>query len=77
VHVRISPHRPCTNGIAERFVRTLKEWLDTHAWSSPEELEALLVEFVKYYNDRPHQGEELGGLSPDEYTRRLADCSTC
>ena len=27
LHVRISPQRPQTNGIAERFVRTLKAWL--------------------------------------------------
>lgn len=77
VHVRISPHRPCTNGIAERMVRTVKEWLETHAWTSPEDLEALLVEFITYYNDRPHQGAELDGLSPNEFARRLADCSTC
>lgn len=77
VHVRISPHRPCTNGIAERMVRTVKEWLETHSWSSPEDLEALLAEFITYYNDRPHQGAELDGLSPNEFARRLADCSTC
>jgi transposase InsO family protein len=77
VHVRISPHRPCTNGIAERMVRTVKEWLETHAWTNPEDLEALLVEFITYYNDRPHQGAELDGLSPNEFARRLADCSTC
>ena len=77
VHVRISPHRPCTNGIAERMVRTVKEWLETHSWNSPEDLETLLAELVIYYNDRPHQGVELDGLSPNEFARRLADCSTC
>jgi transposase InsO family protein len=77
VHVRISPHRPCTNGIAERMVRTVKEWLETHSWTSPEDMEALLTEFITYYNDRPHQGAELDGLSPNEFARRLADCSTC
>lgn len=77
VHVRISPHRPCTNGIAERMVRTVKEWLETHSWTSPEDIEALLTEFITYYNDRPHQGAELDGLSPNEFARRLADCSTC
>ncbi len=76
-HIRIAPHRPCTNGIAERFVRTLKEWLEVHSWNSPEELEALLVEFIQYYNDRPHQGAELDGLSPNEFARRLINCSTC
>jgi transposase InsO family protein len=77
VHVRIAPHRPCTNGIAERMVRTVKEWLETHSWSNPADMEALLAEFITYYNDRPHQGAELDGLSPNEFARRLADCSTC
>lgn len=77
LHVRIAPRRPCTNGIAERFVRTLKEWLATRSWNSPDELEALLAEFILYYNDRPHQGAELQGLSPNEFARRLINCSTC
>jgi len=77
VHVRIAPYRARTNGIAERFVRTLKEWLEVHSWNSPEELVALLVEFIEYYNDRPHQGAELDGLSPNEFACRLANCSTC
>lgn len=72
IHVRIAPHRPCTNGIAERFVQTLKGWLADRTWTSPEELEGLLVEFLTFYNDRPHQGVELNGLSPNEYTQRLA-----
>jgi transposase InsO family protein len=77
VHVRIAPRRACTNSIAERMVRTLKEWLETHSWNSPEEMAALLAEFIEYYNDRPHQGAELDGLSPNEFARRLANCSTC
>jgi transposase InsO family protein len=77
VHVRIAPRRACTNGIAERFVRTLKEWLETHAWNGPDELAALLAAFIEYYNDRPHQAAELDGLSPNEFTRRLVNCSTC
>jgi len=76
LHVRISPQRPQTNGIAERFVRTLKAWLAWHTWQSPEELTALLAEFIVYYNDRPHQGAELAGLSPNEFARQLR-CSTC
>ena len=78
LHVRIAPRRACTNGIAERFVRTLKEWLEGRSWHTPEELAALLAEFIEYYNDRPHQGAELDGLSPNEYARWLsATCSTC
>ena len=76
LHVRIAPQRPQTNGVAERFVRTFKEWLAWHTWQSPAELTALLAEFIVYYNDRPHQGVELAGLSPNEFARRL-ECSTC
>ena len=76
LHIRIAPHRPQTNGIAERFVRTLKEWLAWHTWQSAEELAALLAEFIVYYNDRPHQGAELAGLSPNEFARQLG-CATC
>ncbi len=76
VHGRIAPYRARTNGIAERFVRTLKEWLEAHSWNSPEEL-AALVEFIEYYNDRPHQGAKLDGLSPNDFARRLTDCSIC
>jgi len=69
VHVRISPHRPSTNGIAERFVRRLKEMLMEKEWISEEELKMVLIEVIKEYNDAPHQG--LDGLSPNEYERRL------
>jgi len=75
-HVRISPHRPRTNGIAERFVRTLKEWLEPRSWTGLETLDHLLTEFSAFYNDRPHQGRELRGLSPNEYARRFT-CSRC
>jgi transposase InsO family protein len=75
LHVRIAPHRPQTNGIAERFVRTLKEWLAWHTWQNDTELAALLAEFIVYYNARPHQGAELAGLSPDEFAEWLK-CAT-
>jgi transposase InsO family protein len=77
IHVRIAPRRACTNGIAERFVQTLKQWLAWHTWTTPEELESLLIEFLAFYNDRPHQGAELNGLSPNEFAHRLAAYSTC
>ncbi|MBI2941832.1 MAG: DDE-type integrase/transposase/recombinase [Chloroflexi bacterium] len=72
VRVPLARHRPESNGIAERFVETLKGWLAGRKWQTAEELRALLLEFRPYYNDRPHQGDELAGLSPNEYAARMA-----
>ena len=58
-------------GIAERFVRTLKEWLADHAWHGTEALEMLLEQFRVAYNDRPHQGLAIPGLSPNEFAARF------
>lgn len=71
VHVVIARHRPQSNGIAERFVRTLKEWLADKAWQSNQELLEFLLLFVLEYNDRPHQGLPIPGLSPNEYAKRI------
>lgn len=77
VHVRIAPYRPRTNGIAERFVRTLKEGLQEQSWSTPQEVPGLLAQLLQVYNDRPHQGRELTGLSPNEYANRLRLNAIC
>lgn len=71
VHVLIARHRPQSNGIAERFVRTLKEWLADKAWQSNKELLEFLHQFLSDYNDRPHQGLSIPGLSPNEYAKRI------
>ena len=71
LHVVIARHRPQSNGIAERFVRTLKEWLADKVWTSAQELAALVERFRKEYNDRPHQGVGIPGLSPDEFAQRI------
>jgi len=71
VHVVIARHRPQSNGIAERFVRTLKEWLADKAWQSDTELLEFLHLFLLEYNDRPHQGLPIPGLSPNEYAKRI------
>ena len=71
IHVLIARHRPESNGIAERFVRTLKEWLASKPWQTEQVLAALLQSFIDEYNDRPHQGLPLPGLSPDEFAKRI------
>ena len=71
LHVVIARHRPQSNGIAERFVRTLKEWLADKAWDSDQELSLLLDIFLPEYNDRPHQGLLCPGLSPNEFANRM------
>lgn len=71
IHVLIARHRPQSNGIAERFVRSLKEWLRHKSWQDDQELAALLLQFLVEYNDRPHQGLPIPGLSPTEFANRI------
>jgi transposase InsO family protein len=70
--VLIAKHRPQSNGIAERFVRTIKEWLHDKTWENIQELNTLIERFIVEYNDRPHQGLPITGLSPNEFANRLA-----
>ena len=70
IHVVIARHRPQSNGIAERFIRTLKQWLCDKHWESDGQLNILLEEFENEYNDRPHQGLPIPGLSPNEFANR-------
>jgi transposase InsO family protein len=71
IHVPVYRHRPESNGIAERFVLTLKDWLRDQSWKGPEALLPLLASFQPEYNDRPHQGLAIPGLSPNEFAQRI------
>ena len=71
VHVLIARHRPQSNGIAERFVQTLKDWLAAQTWTRADELASLLAAFLIEYNNRPHQGLGIAGLSPNEFANRI------
>jgi transposase InsO family protein len=71
VHILIYRHRPQTNGIAERFVRTLKHDLHPLSWSGPDELKKRLAVIIPAYNNRPHQGLPIPGLSPNEFANRI------
>jgi transposase InsO family protein len=57
------PYRPQTNGKAERVIKTIKQVLRTHRFSSREERRRILYAIVRHYNHlRPHQS--LDGLTP-------------
>lgn len=71
IHIPIYRHRPQSNGIAERFVLTLKDWLGHQAWEGADALWLLLLQFQPLYNDRPHQGVAIPGLSPNEFANRI------
>ena len=69
-HVVITRHRPQSNGIVECLIRTLGKWLADKHWESDGQLNMLLQEFQNEYNDRPHQGLPIPGLSPNEFANR-------
>ena len=75
IHVLIARHRPQSNGIAERFVRTLKQWLADKQWQDDHQLHQVLLQFLTFYNERPHQGLPAD-LSPNQLARRLS-CQNC
>jgi transposase InsO family protein len=66
------PYRPQTNGKAERVIKTIKQTLRKHRFSSREERRRILYAIVRYYNHlRPHQS--LGENSPFSYLQKYIE----
>ena len=61
--IRCAPHHPQTNGKLERFHQTLKTRLNVLVYSSPEELQRAMAEFIEYYNHRRYH-EGIGNVAP-------------
>jgi transposase InsO family protein len=81
-HSKTKAHHPQTNGICERFNRTIKEEFYDVAfrkkiYTSLDELQADLDQWMAYYNaERPHSGKYCNGRTPLQTfseTRHLAD----
>jgi len=63
------PYRPQTNGKAERVIKTVKDSLRKHHFTSREERRRILYALVRHYNHlRPHQS--LGGISPFDWLEK-------
>jgi transposase InsO family protein len=62
---------PYDNAVAEAFFKFLKlEEIDRRTFSSLQELDLTLFEYVRFYNNsRPHSAN--GGLTPDETEARF------
>jgi transposase InsO family protein len=57
--------RPQTNGKAERVIRTIMEWHNSHRFNSPAHRANELRRFINYYNwVKTHKG--INGITPGE-----------
>ena len=81
-HSKTKARHPQTNGICERFHRTIKEEFYDIAfrkkvYRSLDELQEDLDQWMGYYNaERPHSGKYCDGRTPDQTfsnTKHLAD----
>jgi transposase InsO family protein len=81
-HSKTKARHPQTNGICERFHRTIKEEFYDIAfrkkiYTSLDDLQADLDQWMAYYNaERPHSGKYCDGRTPNQTfseTKHLAD----
>jgi Integrase core domain/Winged helix-turn helix len=81
-HSRTKAHHPQTNGICERFHKTIKDEFYSVAfrkkvYTSVEQIQTDLDEWLRYYNEeRPHSGRYCYGKTPMQKFREakhLAD----
>jgi transposase InsO family protein len=81
-HSKTKARHPQTNGICERFHRTIKEEFYDIAfrkkiYTTLDDLQADLDQWMAYYNaERPHSGKYCDGRTPDQTfseTKHLAD----
>jgi transposase InsO family protein len=69
-HTKTKVRHPHTNGICERFYKTILQEFSQPAlrrkiFHTPEELQADLDEWLKYYNnERTHQGKQCYARTP-------------
>jgi putative transposase len=64
-HVRGAPYHPQTQGKIERYHRSLKNILLLDNYYSPSELEAMIGQWVEYYNNRRYH-EAIGNITPSD-----------
>jgi putative transposase len=71
--IKLPPHSPNLNSVAERFVRTVKEECLNHLiLSSEEQLGYVLSKFLDYYHTgRIHQG--LGRIIEPKYNSNIGE----
>ena len=62
-HILMAPYHPATNGLAERFVQTLKCSLKASSWNDQRSIWHRLAEFLFEYRATPHS---TTGVSPGE-----------
>ena len=74
-HLVTRPFRPCTNGKAERFIRTLlNEWAYSQLYRSNARRLHQLPRWVYFYNSRRHH-TALGGSPMAAVKKVLGDYS--